>query len=222
MELDRWGSRLEDRLTLTEQHGGEKRVRSLAESVLFYVGIPAALLYPLGVLGVGIQMSNPPGGHRPQWRRPYQRSDHRGATTRSRVPVRRHHARWSVVRGLAQRQIGPREGGRPRRYLVAVVRTNVGEGRITDLRLMRLLRSSATEHPPPPGSLFTLLSLSCSGVGLLCPLRLPLNCLRRFSYLSEGLQLRLEGRDLLLCYLPTDPFGSEFLTDLSQFAHKWP
>jgi hypothetical protein len=48
---------------LTEQHGGEKRVRSLAESVLFYVGIPAALLYPLGVLGVGIQMSNPPGGH---------------------------------------------------------------------------------------------------------------------------------------------------------------
>jgi hypothetical protein len=45
---------------LTEQHGGEKRVRSLAESVLFYVGIPAALLYPLGVLGVGIQMSNDP------------------------------------------------------------------------------------------------------------------------------------------------------------------
>ena len=41
---------------MTEQHGGEKRVRSLAESVLFYVGIPAALLYPLGVLGVGIQM----------------------------------------------------------------------------------------------------------------------------------------------------------------------
>src|SRR5215213_2570775 len=56
MELDRWGSRLEDRLTLTEQHGGEKRVRSLAESALFYVGIPAALLYPLGVLGVGLQM----------------------------------------------------------------------------------------------------------------------------------------------------------------------
>ena len=41
---------------MTEQHGGEKSVRSLAESVLFYVGIPAALLYPLGVLGVGIQM----------------------------------------------------------------------------------------------------------------------------------------------------------------------
>ena len=28
----------------------------MAESVIFYVGIPAALLYPLGVLGVGIQM----------------------------------------------------------------------------------------------------------------------------------------------------------------------
>jgi hypothetical protein len=40
---------------LTEQHG-EKKVRSFAESVLFYVGIPAVLLYPLGVLGVGIQM----------------------------------------------------------------------------------------------------------------------------------------------------------------------
>jgi hypothetical protein len=35
---------------------GEKKVRSLAESVLFYVGIPAALLYPLGVLGVGLQL----------------------------------------------------------------------------------------------------------------------------------------------------------------------
>jgi hypothetical protein len=41
---------------LTEQHG-EERVRSLAESVLFYVGIPAALLYPLGV---GLQMSQDP------------------------------------------------------------------------------------------------------------------------------------------------------------------
>jgi len=44
---------------LTEQHG-EGRVRSLAEAVLFYVGIPAALLYPLGVLGVGLQMSQDP------------------------------------------------------------------------------------------------------------------------------------------------------------------
>jgi hypothetical protein len=43
---------------LTEH--GEKKVRSLAESVLFYVGIPAALLYPLGVLGVGIQMLRDP------------------------------------------------------------------------------------------------------------------------------------------------------------------
>jgi hypothetical protein len=42
-----------------EQHG-EKQVRSLAESVLFYVGIPAAALYPLGVLGVGIQMWRDP------------------------------------------------------------------------------------------------------------------------------------------------------------------
>jgi hypothetical protein len=44
---------------LTEQHG-EKRVRSLAESTIFYVGIPAAVLYPLGVLGVGIQMWKDP------------------------------------------------------------------------------------------------------------------------------------------------------------------
>src|SRR3712207_3093859 len=42
------------------EHGGEKRVRSLAESVLFYVGIPAALLYPLGILGVGIQLWRDP------------------------------------------------------------------------------------------------------------------------------------------------------------------
>jgi hypothetical protein len=40
---------------LTQQHEDAK-VRSLAESVPFYVGIPAALLYPLGVLSVGIQM----------------------------------------------------------------------------------------------------------------------------------------------------------------------
>jgi hypothetical protein len=44
---------------LTEQHG-EKKVRSFAESAIFYVGIPAALLYPLGVLGVGLQMSKDP------------------------------------------------------------------------------------------------------------------------------------------------------------------
>jgi hypothetical protein len=44
---------------LTQQHE-EKNVRSLAASVLFYVGIPAALLYPLGVLGVGIQMWRDP------------------------------------------------------------------------------------------------------------------------------------------------------------------
>jgi len=43
---------------LTEH--GEKKVRSLAESMLFYVGIPAALLYPLGVLGVGIQLWRDP------------------------------------------------------------------------------------------------------------------------------------------------------------------
>jgi len=42
-----------------EQHE-EKKVRSLAESVLFYVGIPAVALYPLGVLGVGIQMWRDP------------------------------------------------------------------------------------------------------------------------------------------------------------------
>jgi hypothetical protein len=43
---------------LTEHQ--EKKVRSLAESVLFYVGIPAVLLYPLGVLGVGIQLLKDP------------------------------------------------------------------------------------------------------------------------------------------------------------------
>src|SRR5829696_9721097 len=51
-ELDRWRGSEEDQRTLTEQHG-EKKVRSFAESAIFYVGIPAALLYPLGV---GIQM----------------------------------------------------------------------------------------------------------------------------------------------------------------------
>ena len=39
---------------------GEKRVRSVAESALFYVGIPAAALYPLGVLGTGIQLWRDP------------------------------------------------------------------------------------------------------------------------------------------------------------------
>jgi hypothetical protein len=43
---------------LTEHE--DKKVRSLAESVLFYVSSPAAALYPLGVLGVGIQMSKDP------------------------------------------------------------------------------------------------------------------------------------------------------------------
>ena len=44
---------------MTEQHA-EKRVRSLVESALFYVGIPAAALYPLGVVGVGIQLWRDP------------------------------------------------------------------------------------------------------------------------------------------------------------------
>ena len=44
---------------MTQQHEGTK-VRSLAESALFYVGIPAALLYPLGVSGVGIQLWRDP------------------------------------------------------------------------------------------------------------------------------------------------------------------
>jgi hypothetical protein len=42
-----------------EQHG-EKKVRTFAEAALFYVGIPAAALYPLGVLGVGIQLWRDP------------------------------------------------------------------------------------------------------------------------------------------------------------------
>jgi hypothetical protein len=44
---------------LTQQHE-EKNVRSLAESAIFYVGIPAALLYPLGVLGVDLQIGEGP------------------------------------------------------------------------------------------------------------------------------------------------------------------
>jgi hypothetical protein len=48
-----------DRRTLSERQEG-KKVRSLAESMLFYVGIPAVLLYPLGVLGLGIQLWREP------------------------------------------------------------------------------------------------------------------------------------------------------------------
>lgn len=39
---------------------GEGKVRSLGESLLFYVGIPAATLYPLGFLGLGIQIWRDP------------------------------------------------------------------------------------------------------------------------------------------------------------------
>ena len=39
---------------------GEKKVRDLVESFLFYVGIPAAIVYPLGVLGLGIQLWRDP------------------------------------------------------------------------------------------------------------------------------------------------------------------
>jgi hypothetical protein len=41
---------------------GDKRdkVRSTAESALFYVGIPAALVYPLGVVGVWASSSGSP------------------------------------------------------------------------------------------------------------------------------------------------------------------
>src|SRR5215218_52180 len=81
---------------------------------------------------------------------------------------------------------------------------------------------SAAEHPMPPGPpLCALLSPSRSGVGLLCPIGFLLDRLRRFSGFSEGIQLRLEGRRPLLGYLPAGSFGSEFLTNLSQFAHKW-
>src|SRR5215212_1729591 len=82
--------------------------------------------------------------------------------------------------------------------------------------------NSATEHPTPPRPLYVFLSLSRSGVRLLCLIGLLLDRLRRFSGLSEGLQLCLEGRGPLLCHLPADPFGSELLTNLPQFAHKWP
>ena len=39
---------------------GEKKVRGVAESALFYVGIPAAALYPLGVLGIGLELWRDP------------------------------------------------------------------------------------------------------------------------------------------------------------------
>jgi hypothetical protein len=55
---DRVGEK-KDRRTLSERQEG-KKVRSLAESMLFYVGIPAVLLYPLGVLGLGIQLWRDP------------------------------------------------------------------------------------------------------------------------------------------------------------------
>src|SRR5215212_1420873 len=81
-----------------------------------------------------------------------------------------------------------------------------------------------TEHPTPPGALYALLSLSYGGLWLffffLCTLLL--GTLRRFLGLPECLQLRLKRSSPLLCYLPADTFGSELLTNLSQFAHKWP
>ena len=67
-----------------------------------------------------------------------------------------------------------------------------------------------------------LLSLSRSSARLLSPLRLLLGDLSRFSRLPEGLQLRLKRCSPLLCHLPAGTFGSELLTNLSQFAHKWP
>src|SRR5918994_801271 len=88
--------------------------------------------------------------------------------------------------------------------------------------VLRILRAHLrAEPPPPPGPLYALLGPWGIGVGLcLCPLRLLLDCLRRFSRLSEGLQLRLKSRRPLLCHLTACTFGAEFFPDLSQLAHK--
>src|SRR5918994_2596059 len=57
---------------------------------------------------------------------------------------------------------------------------------------------SSSEHPPPPRPLYALLRLYRSRPGL-CPIRLLLDRLRRFSRLSEGVQFLAE--------LVTLPFG---------------
>src|SRR5215204_77309 len=60
-----------------------------------------------------------------------------------------------------------------------------------ELRRKPISRSSATEPPPPPGPLCGL--LSTWGIGpWLCPLRLLLDRLGRFSRLSESVQFSAE------------------------------
>src|SRR5215208_3368425 len=97
---------------------------------------------------------------------------------------------------------------------------------------------SSSEHSPPPRSLYGLLRLYRSRVGLLCPLRLPLDRLRRFSRLSEGVQFFAElvalpfglfAPTLLfrhpltqrrLGHFAAGLFGGELFPDLSQIAGR--
>src|SRR5829696_6729018 len=103
---------------------------------------------------------------------------------------------------------------------------------------LRLCRSSS-EHPTQPRAALCALLSSCHGRLGLCPLRLLLDRLRRFSRLSEGEQFSTEvvalpfglfAPALLfrhslaqrgLRHLTADPLGAELLPDFSQLAHKW-
>src|SRR5918998_4521073 len=65
--------------------------------------------------------------------------------------------------------------------------------------VLRVLRAHLrTENPTPPRPLYALLSPSGSGAGL-CPIRLLLDRLRRFSLVSEGVELLAQIFTLSLC-----------------------
>src|SRR5918994_3318598 len=116
-----------------------------------------------------------------------------------------------------------------RSYMVVLFTSLSGFGHSSQIAAMTLSRSPgramtsllSSKYPTPPRPLYGLLSPSRSGVGL-CLLRLLVDRLRRFSRLSEGLQLRLKSRRPLLCHLTACTFGAEFFPDLSQLAHKRP
>src|SRR5918994_7584317 len=69
---------------------------------------------------------------------------------------------------------------------------------------------SSSEHSPPPRSLYGLLRLYRSGAGL-CPLRLLLDRLRRFSRLSKSEQLPAQIVALTFGIFPPAPLFCQFL-----------
>src|SRR5215204_2398517 len=97
--------------------------------------------------------------------------------------------------------------------------------------------SPPSEHPPPPGPLYALLSLYPIGPGL-CPLRLLSDRLRRFSRLSESVQFSAEVVALpfglfappallihpfaqrTLCHFAAGTFSVEFFAEFSQLAGR--